>query len=171
MTGDLLYKQLSFNEEYARKLVADLKEEEMTQIPAAGLINHPAWTLGHLISGRALLAEDLGAEFFIPVGWSELFLRKGPGDPRAPASNTELYPKKDELLRELHNQGEALKPLLLNLRPHQLEESFQWRFQSCFPSLGDMLLFMCANHEAMHLGQLAAWRRAMELPSALAQIK
>jgi hypothetical protein len=65
----------------------------MTIIPSNGLVNHPAFTLGHLISGSALLAEDLGAVFEMPDHWADLFLRKGPGDPRKPIpikANTHL---------------------------------------------------------------------------------
>jgi hypothetical protein len=46
----------------------------------------------------------------------------------------------------------------------------EWRFDNYYPSLADYLYFMCVTHEAMHLGQLAAWRRAAGLDSALARL-
>ena len=61
--------QYDFNLLYAKELVQDLSEEEMTMIPSSGLENHPSFTLGHLVSGSAMLAEDLGAAFEMPESW------------------------------------------------------------------------------------------------------
>jgi len=159
--------QYDFNLKYASALVHDLKEDQMTIIPANGLDNHPAFTLGHLVSGSALLAEDLGAAFEMPEDWVDLFLRKGPGDPRKPNPDKSKYPSKHLLLRELEDQHNKVKNLLNNLDKRKLSESIKWRFSSYMPTLLDIIVFMCVNHEAMHLGQLAAWRRAMGLNSAL----
>ena len=38
------------------------------------------------------------------------------------------------------------------------------------PTLGDAVVFFAVSHEAMHLAQVAAWRRARGLPSALASV-
>ena len=35
-----------------------------------------------------------------------------------------------------------------------------------FPTIGDMVVFLMTSHEMDHLGQLAAWRRAMGLGPA-----
>ncbi len=159
--------QYDFNLEYAHALVYDLTIEQMTMIPSSGLVNHPAFTLGHLITGSAGLAEDLGGVFGITDQWKALFLRTGPGDPRLPETDVSLYPAKAELLKELNNQHEKVKYWLRKKTKDQLHETFQWRFSKQMPTLLDLVLFMCINHEAMHLGQLAAWRRAMGLPSVL----
>ncbi len=169
-TINLIFRQLDFNLNYAKTLVEDLNEVQMTFMPSDGFENFPAFTLGHLVTGSALMVEDLGGEFMIPEGWSELFLRNGPGDPRLPNPDAKVYPSKEKLLDELKNQHEKIK-VMLKL---QIEEKFsgkiKWRFQEYFPTLIDLTLFMCVNHEAMHLGQLAAWRRALGLPSALAKL-
>lgn len=170
MDLNLILHQFAFNLDYTRALVDDLTEDQMTMVPAPGLVNHPAFTLGHLISGCAVLAVDLGAEMLMPEGWADLFLRKGPGDPRMPNPDQGQYPSKKALLQELENQHERIKSLLLNIDPKKLEEPLSWRFSAYMPTLLDVVLFMCVNHEAMHLGQLAAWRRAMVLPSALARL-
>lgn len=49
-------------------------------IPSNGLDNHPIYT-GHLVSGSAMLAEDLGAN--LNADTMDLFLRKD-RDPRKP---------------------------------------------------------------------------------------
>ena len=87
--------QYDFNLDYAKKLVEDLSNNQMTIIPSNGLDNHPAFTIGHLVSGSALLAEDLGAKFEMPDHWASLFLRKGPGDPRKPDIDKSKYPSKN----------------------------------------------------------------------------
>lgn len=165
-----IIKQFDFNLAFANKLVEDVGEEQMTVIPSKGLENHPAFTLGHLASGSAMMVEDLGGEFILPEGWRELFLRKGPGDPRQPLLD-EKYPLKNELLVELEKQHNEVKSLLLVVTSEQLAAPIQWRFGRFMPTLLDAVLFMCVNHEAMHLSQLSAWRRAMNLPTALGNLK
>ncbi len=167
---DIIVNQYDFNLDYAKKLVEDLNEDQMTTIPSKGLDNHPAFTIGHLISGSALMAEDLGAKFEMPDNWTDLFLRRGPGDPRKPDSNKNKYPSKQELINELEHQHNKVKDLLKKIDENKLNENLKWRFNSYMPTLLDIVYFMCINHEAMHLGQLAAWRRAMGLPSALAAL-
>lgn len=171
MTIDNIIKQYDFNLEYAKALVQDLTEEQMTVIPARGLDNHPAFTLGHLISGSADLASDLGEDFEMPDKWAQLFVRQGPGDPRKPDPDKNKYPSKNALITELENQHDKVKQLLKNLEETKLNEPLTWRFSNFLPTLGDVVTFMCINHESMHLGQLAAWRRSMGLESALALIK
>lgn len=165
-----ILKQYDFNLVFSKKLVEDLSEKQMTQCPAKGLENHPAFTLGHLITGTAMTLEDLGGEMDIPHGWETLFLRKGPGDPRLPVKDPSLYPGKNELIKELEKQHERLKSHFLSIEDSKLNEKISWRFASYMPTLWDLVIFMCINHEAMHLGQLSAWRRAMGLPSALGQV-
>ena len=171
MTVEIILKQYDFNLEYAKSLVQDLTEEQMTVVPGNGLDNHPAFTLGHLISGSADLARDLGGDFEMPEGWAELFVRQGPGDPRKPDLDKGKYPSKELLLIELENQHNKVKGLLKNKEMSELSEPLIWRFSNFMSTLGDVVAFMCINHEAMHLGQLAAWRRAMGKESALAVIK
>ncbi|MGP8215963.1 MAG: DinB family protein [Bacteroidia bacterium] len=170
MIVESIIKQYDFNLEYAKALVKDISEEQMTTMPVIGLENHPAFTLGHLISGSALLAEDLGANFEMPANWADLFLRKGPGDPRKPDPDKSKYPPKHLLLNELESQHNKVKKLLSAIDENKLSEPFKWRFNGYMPTLLDIIAFMCINHEAMHLGQLASWRRAMFLPSALATL-
>ena len=166
-----IIRQYDFNLAFAKKLVEDLTNEQMTAKPYPGFENHPAFTLGHLVTGTVNLIEDLGGKADIPDGWNELFLRKGPGDPRLPSDQTELYPAKEKLLKEFERQHDKLKEYLLATEDHKLDEKIEWRFDSYMPTVMDVVLFMCTIHEAMHLGQLSAWRRAMGLPSALGALR
>lgn len=170
MTVENILRQYDFNLKYAKALVQDLSDDQMTTTPSNGLENHPAFTLGHLISGSAGLAEDLGAKFEMPDKWADLFLRKGPGDPRKPDPDKNKYPSKEMLLKELEDQHAKVRLRLVNIDIIELNKPVKWRFNTYMPTLLDLVVFMCINHEAMHLGQLAAWRRAMGLSSALATL-
>lgn len=72
MTVKTIIKQYDFNLKYVKVLVQELTQEQMTTMPLKGLVNHPAFTLGHLVSGSALMVEKSGAKFKLLDGWAEL---------------------------------------------------------------------------------------------------
>src|SRR4051812_6971699 len=96
-----IIRQLDFNLAYAKKLVEDVSEEQMTIKPSAGLENHPAFTLGHLATAYANLLNNLTGKFIIADGFKELFARSGPGDPTLPNEDSGIYPSKTRLLSEM----------------------------------------------------------------------
>jgi hypothetical protein len=151
-----------FNLNYAKTLVGDLSADQMVEQPG-GLVNHPAWSLGHLCVSASHLATLLGRESTLPDGWTDTFKTGGvPG-----GGLVADYPTKDQLvtmLAALHERAvEALKatdPADLE-KPHPNEGARKY-----FPTVGDMAIFLMTGHEMDHLGQIAAWRRAMGLGSA-----
>lgn len=155
---------------YAYQLLADVGEDLMCKSGGKGLENHPAFTIGHLITGTALMSKYLSGVYEISPEWDAIFRRKGPGDPRLPVTDESLYPGKEVLLNALNQQHEQLELLIADLKEENFREQINWRFDNHMPTLGDLLFFMCVTHEAMHLGQLAVWRRAVGLPSALAKL-
>ena len=166
----ILINAYRFNLKYAFELVEGVDEQLMTKSPGKGLENHAAFTLGHLISAAALTSKYLGGPYEFDPEWESLFKRKGPGDPRMPETNVKVYPSKDQLLTELTRQHNLVEDLIVKLEESRLKEPAKWRFSEHMPLLEDLLHFMCITHESMHLGQLAGWRRAMGLPSALAKL-
>ena len=142
-------------------LVKDLSAEQMVEQPN-GVINHPAWSLGHLVVSANSLGSMLGLESSLPEGWDKTFATGG-----APSSDVSAYPSKDEILstlREQHSRNtEALKNADLKswAEPYPNEKT-----RTYFPTVGDMITFMMTAHEMDHVGQIAAWRRAMGLGSA-----
>ena len=58
---------------FAKRLVADLTAEQMCQQPH-GVVNHPAWSLGHLAFSSVGLLKALGHDASLPVGWGEAFV-------------------------------------------------------------------------------------------------
>jgi hypothetical protein len=165
-----LERMLRYHEAYARKLVEDLSPEQMTHCPGPGHENTPAFTLGHLITGADLIAQDLGLQSDMPAGYAELFLRRGPKDTRRPDAEA-AYPPRDALLAELTRQHARIIAALRTKDPAWLAASCEkWQLVTYFPTNYDMLLFMAAGHMSMHLGQLAAWRRAQDLPAVLGTV-
>ena len=169
MKTDLL-NSYRFNLRYAHELVHDVEDDMMTISPAKGLENHPAFTLGHLASGAAMTSKYLGGPYNFSSEWEALFKRNGPGDPRTPEKNLSLYPTKTELLQDLSSQHLLVEKLIDELDENAFSKPVKWRYTVHMPTLLDLLTFMCITHESMHLSQLAAWRRAMDLPSALAKL-
>ncbi len=165
-----LHRAYAFNLEYARELTRDLTTEQMYLTHGAGLENHPAFTLGHLVIASALVVKTLGGKYDVPEGWDDYFRRKGPGDSRVPQPFEPDMPDKDSLLNELRQKHVNVERATIALSNELFSEEIEWRFSDHFPSLFDYLTFMCVTHEAMHLGQVAAWRRATGLDSSLARL-
>ena len=163
-------RQLDFNLRYAQQLVADIPAEMMAHAPSDGLASHPAFTIGHLVTAAAMIVEDLGGDMDLPQGWGDIFMRKGPDDQTRASVDVAIYPGKSSLLNELERQHDRVKQYLASKEDAEFCVPVKWRFAHYLPSLLDVVLFFSVNHEAMHLGQLAAWRRAMNLPPALRQL-
>ena len=64
-----------FNLKFAKGLVADLTAEQMCQQPH-GVVNHPAWSLGHLAASKVGLLKALGHDASLPVGWGEAWVQE-----------------------------------------------------------------------------------------------
>ena len=127
-----------FNLQYAQMLVKDVADDQMAQQPG-GVVNHPAWSLGHLVVSANHLGQLLGLDGDLPTGWDKTFATGG-----VPTADRSDYPSKDDLLNALTAQ-------------HTRKD---------VPTVGDMVIVMMTGHEMDHLGQIAAWRRAMGLGSA-----
>jgi len=150
-----------FNLRFAERLVKDVSASQMTAQPG-GVINHPAWCLGHLADSAGYLGQLLGLESSLPEGWGETFKTGG-----EPSGDVAAYPRKEEILGTLDEQHarntEGVRAMDVSrfAEPHPDEQRRKY-----FPTLGDQIGFMMTSHEMDHLGQIAAWRRAMGLGSA-----
>lgn len=164
---DAMLRAYAWNLAYARQLTADLSPDQWTFHAGKGLENHAAWTLGHLVTGSDLLAEDLGLMREVPESWRDLFERRGPGDPRLPTRDPSAYPEGEAILTALERQHDRVSRRWAGMTEEELAEPIAWRFGGHLPATRDLALFLAVTHEALHLGQLSAWRRALGLPSAL----
>ena len=150
---------VTMNAEYARMHLEDVTSEQWCE-QAEGLGMHPASIVGHVAVNYAMVRMMLGDELDLPDGWSDLFAGTA-----AATAEASAYPAKDELLAALADQrGRILARLeaasaddLAQPTPHEEARKF-------IPTVGDGLVLVLTIHEALHLGQLSAWRRAMALP-------
>ena len=151
----------SLNLKRAQTLVQDLSEEQMVAQPH-GVINHPAWTLGHLAATSNSLAQALGLDSTFPEAWKEAC--KTGGTPSGAGAD---FPSKEQLLDQLSAQHERVAAVLATADVELLaKEHPSPPARQRFPTVGDYAVLLMASHEGSHLGQLAAWRRAMGLGSA-----
>lgn len=150
-----LYK---FNLNVANRLVQDLTPQQMVQQPS-GVVNHPAWSLGHLAMTANNLAVLLGLKSQVPEGWNQIFSIGG-----IPSGDLSLYPSKEELISILTAQHERNSAAVFKAdpawfsTPHPNEQR-----RKVFPTVGDMVVMLMTSHEMNHLGQISVWRRAMGL--------
>ena len=142
---------------FIEQSVADISEPEMLQQPT-GAPNHAIWTLGHCIASCQGVANELGAESWLPAEWEPLF-----GYGSVPASDPSHYPTKSEMLRTLRDSEERLRQILLNLTESAMKQP---RAEAPFPTTAHLLFQVVIAHTAFHAGQLAAWRRAIGRRSA-----
>ena len=139
-------------------LVKELTPEQWTAQPH-GLINHPCWSIGHLVKSAHDLCGMIGVESTLPDGWEITFKAGTPPSPDASAN-----PTKDEVMnahRALHTKlGEAFAGLDQATLDREYPDENTRKY---FPTIGDMLVYMLTAHEMDHIGQIAAWRRGMGL--------
>jgi len=151
-----------FNLRVARAMVDDLTPEQMVEQPH-GVVNHAAWSLGHLVMSADGLANLLGLESEAPEGWATVFATGG-----IPANEPSQFPPKEELLDALASQHERISTAVERADPAWFgTPNPNEKRRKHLPTVGDVVVFLMTSHEMLHLGQVAAWRRAMGLGPAL----
>lgn len=149
-----------FNLQNAKKLVKDLTDEQMVQQPG-GLVNHPAWTLGHLAATSNYLAKEaFGLASTFPADWEEPFKTGG-----TPSADGTVFPSKVEILAELSAQHARVAEVIKEADPALFEKESPEGLREHFPTIGDFTVFVMSAHEGTHIGQIAAWLRAMKFDS------
>ena len=145
----------------ASKLLEDIPDDQMCAQPH-GLVNHPTWSLGHLVMAEHSTCKLIGIDTTPPEGWDELFKTGG-----TPSPNRDGFPSKAELLGELGKIHDQIKAALPDIDPSVLDaEHPNEQTRAYFPTVGAMVAFILTSHEMDHLGQIAAWRRAAGLGPA-----
>jgi uncharacterized damage-inducible protein DinB len=142
----------------AIQLVDDVADEQMAAQPS-GLVNHPAWTLGHLAATSDAIAGRFGLPSTFPEAWRDSFRMGG-----IPSGDGADYPAKEKLVAQLRAQHERVAEAVAAAGAERLgQPTPNPRMRERFPTVGDFTAALMTNHEANHIGQLAAWRRAMGL--------
>jgi hypothetical protein len=138
-------------------LTDDIKDDEFTLQPAG--LNHPAWIIGHVTSAREWVKDFLhlaDRPGWNGPAWLEKFNR---GTNISPERSK--YPTKAELLAALEAMHQEVETAVLKLSEADFtRDTPDPRIRQMFPKVGDILVGLMTTHEAFHMGQLSAWRRA-----------
>ena len=146
---------------FAKRLVGDVSADQMCAQPH-GVVNHPAWSLGHLVVASDHVGQALGLSSDLPAGWEDTWK---PGS--TPSPDKGRYPSKEDLLRVMEQQHTRVAKALSDAAPAALAQPLaNEKMRAFFPTVGDFAVFLMTAHEMDHLGQIAAWRRTMGLGPA-----
>ena len=153
---------MDLNHYYATLLLDDIPDGQMCQQPGS-MVNHPAWSLGHITLSLEQGAMAIGMPSSLPEKWRTLF-----GLGSKPTPNRADYPGKAELVRAYDAQHQRISARLETLSAEELQEPNEGEgARGLLPTVGDALLFVATAHAGVHLGQISAWRRLMGLPHVL----
>lgn len=145
--------------DYLREQVADVSAAEMTAQPN-GIMNHPAWVIGHLTNACQLLGGVIGLKVWLPQDWAKRF-----GTGSIPVSDSGQYETKEKALEILRDAQMRITQAIENLDDSQLDKPFpDESYLEVFPTIRHALTQVLVGHTANHVGQISVWRRAMGLP-------
>ena len=145
--------------DFLREQVADVSAADMVAQPN-GIVNHPAWVIGHLTYSCQLLGGAIGLPEWLPDNWAGCY---GPGS--IPLADAGRYETKQNALAMLHEAQLRLTRAVQQLDDSQLDQPFPVEsFRDVFPTIRHAITQVLVGHTANHIGQLTVWRRAMGLP-------
>ena len=154
-----------FQRGYLSLLLDDVSDERMAQ-QTGGIVNHPAWQIGHLTMVMDNFTGMLGGKKTLDESWTQRF---GPGS--KPIGDRKAYPAKRDLLEAFDDRRAALTEAFKRAPAEKLNEPNPVaRAAELMPTVGKMLCFIMLTHEGTHLGQLSAWRKAMGMSEALSKM-
>ncbi len=163
-TGKIIAPGLRMTLGYADKLVQTIPAEKFSHMPRADL-NSPGFCIGHLALYASTVAGMLGNKELgdAPAGYGELFNHGLPCVDRPG-----FYPSKDALVAEFTKGWMKVADILPGVDEAVFAQANPMtQMAEKLPTVGAMVAFMCLAHNQMHLGQISAWRRVMDLGSAM----
>jgi hypothetical protein len=145
--------------DFLREQVADVAAPDMVAQPN-GIMNHPAWVIGHLTYTCQLLGGVIGLPEWLPNEWAKRF-----GTGSVPVAGASLYETKQNALAMLDDAQERITQAVERLDDSLLDEPFpDESYRAVFPTIRHALTQVLVGHTANHIGQLSVWRRAIGLP-------
>ncbi|HQX49608.1 MAG TPA: hypothetical protein PLY87_07530 [Planctomycetaceae bacterium] len=155
---------------YAERLLKDVTPEQFGRLAVVnGQViesNHPAFVYGHLsLYGPRILSELGQPGPVVPEGFQAIFSKDAKC---VDDSNGTVYPEMAKVTQAFFDGYKAALPALRSLpdSAFQAENPMSGRMTELFPTLGSLHAFYCGGHMMIHLGQVSAWRRMMNLGAA-----
>ncbi len=160
--AELLIAGWLLNLKKAEELLADISADEMTRQPH-GVVNHPAWTLAHLIHYHPAITSLARGQAVADPAAAPNANRYDAGS--TPVDDPSLYLAKDALLAR-YRSGHAEVTKLLETAPPErlLQPPGLPRWEQAFTTTRHALVYLMHYHESLHIGQIMVWRRAMGRP-------
>ena len=144
--------------DFLREQVADVAARDMVAQPN-GILNHPAWVIGHLTFTCQLLGGVIGLPSWLPDDWGRRF---APGS--VPVADASLYETKRNALVILGDAQLRITQAINQLDDSHLDAPFpDESYREVFPTIRHALTQVLVGHTANHVGQVSVWRRAMGL--------
>jgi hypothetical protein len=149
------------NLDYARRLVADIPEENMAVQPAPGM-NHAAWVLGHLAYVFDSMIAVWDQKPSMSPEWKQLFNVLS-----QPEADRSKYPSKAALWDAYEKAYQRIVDVVSRASEADFAREFpNPKLRPMLPTVGVAMIHILTSHQGQHLGQLSAWRRAQGLPAA-----
>ncbi len=145
--------------DFVREQVADIVPAHMTAQPN-GIMNHPAWVVGHLTYSCQALGGEIGMPAWLPGSFGERF-----GTGSIPVVDVKLYEPKEDALAMLDDAENRITTAVKGLSDFDLDRPLpDEEYRLILPTVRHAITQVLVAHPANHIGQLTIWRKAMGLP-------
>jgi hypothetical protein len=159
MTMKPILHSFAYCLDFLREQVADVAAADMVAQPN-GIMNHPAWVIGHLTVTCQKLGGAIRLPEWLPNDWARRF-----DTGSVPVADASLYETKDSALAMLRDAQSRITQAVDRLDDSHLDEPFpDESYRVIFPTTRHALTQVLVGHTAYHIGQLPIWRKAMGLP-------
>lgn len=124
---------------------------------AGPIKSHAMWQAGHIASSICGAIELLGGTAPMPQAWFAPFKFGS-----TPVEDASKYPSVDEIKSVLAKSYETLYNTIETVKPDKLAApNPNENMRPILPTTGEFAAFLANGHAAVHVGQLAVWRRAI----------
>ncbi len=149
--------QYAFQGQLLQTLMRDIDDVDLARQPSPGM-NHPAWIVGHLTLVSELSLMQHGHMLLTPEEERPLYR---PGS--EPQPDRSIYPAKSVLVERFVAVHEQMLQTVPRISADFLSQPHGLPMEAlkALPTQGHLLSHVLTTHEALHLGQLSALRRAM----------
>lgn len=146
--------------DYLREQVVDLEDSQMIAQPN-GAVNHPAWTIGHIVVTCQMIGEVIDIRPWLASDWNAKF-----GSGSVHVCDSTRYPNKHTLLAAIADAQVRIARAVEALDYAALQQPFpDLAYRDVFPTVGHALTQVLVGHTANHVGQITTWRRSLGLPA------